>query len=59
MQDMADINRLSELSHLSAMLGVGTRINDGFGVSLRVGILRGFSRSFRPFVTFNLGSIGY
>lgn len=59
LQDMADINRLSELSHLSAMLGVGTRINDGFGVSLRVGILRGFSRSFRPFVTFNLGSIGY
>ncbi|TFG84426.1 MAG: hypothetical protein E4H20_03205 [Spirochaetales bacterium] len=59
LQDISEINRASEFTHWDATLGVGTRLNDGFGVSLRVGLLRGFGGDLRSFIALDLGSIGY
>ncbi|MDA3852392.1 MAG: hypothetical protein PF447_14155 [Spirochaetaceae bacterium] len=38
---------------------VGMRLNDGFGATLRAGLMEGFGGDLRPFITLDLGSMGY
>jgi len=59
LQDSSEINQVSDLTHWDAALGIGARLNDGFGVSFRLGVLRGFDGDLRSFIAFDLGSIGY
>lgn len=59
LQDMADIDAVSKSILWDAALGIGARVNDGFGISFRVGVHSGFVRGLRPFVAFDMGSIGY
>jgi NTE family protein len=59
LQDISDINRLQEFTHWNAMLGVGTRLNDGFGASFRFGLMGGFGGHLRPVVTLDLGCFGF
>jgi len=59
LQDIDDIDAVSKFILWDAALGIGARVNDGFGISFRVGVQRGFVSDLRPFVAFDLGSIGY
>ena len=59
LQDISEIDRTPEFTHWEAAIGAGTRLNDAFGASLRVGVLRGFEGDPRSFFAIDLGSIGY
>ncbi|GAB1483565.1 hypothetical protein MASR2M78_23810 [Treponema sp.] len=59
LQDIEDIKNPSTFTHWDGAVGVGARVNDGFGVSFRVGVSRGFDLDFKPFIAFDLGAIGY
>jgi len=59
MQDATDINQFSGFINLNTALGIGVRINDGFGASLRFGVTRGFQNEYKLFASLDLGSFGY
>jgi len=56
MQDFVDIQRIFDCTHLNLSVGLGTRFNDGFGVSTRIGVLRTAHGNFRSFFAIDLGS---
>ncbi|HAE21004.1 MAG TPA: hypothetical protein DCG47_01600 [Spirochaetaceae bacterium] len=59
LQDLTDIDRISAFSHWNAAIGLGARINDGFGISLRIGVVQGFDNELRPYLALDLGAIGF
>lgn len=59
LQDISQIQNVSEFIHLNTALGVGARLNDAFGISLRIGLIRGFGGGLRSFFALDLGSIGF
>ncbi|MBU0934015.1 MAG: patatin-like phospholipase family protein [Spirochaetes bacterium] len=59
LQNLEDIAQLPDFTHWNAALGVGIRLNEGFGISLRIGALLGFSKELSYFMALDLGSIGF
>jgi len=57
LQDADDFRSLSDFIHLNSAVGLGVRINDGFGASLRLGASIGFDGDPRPFIAVDLGSL--
>ena len=59
LQNWAGVYQTTDFLHWNAAVWVGLRLNDGFGLSFRVGLCRGFVSAFRPFATLGLGAIGF
>ncbi len=56
--NVEDIDRASDFTHWTGNIGVGVRLNDGFGALFRVGGTYGFEKEFHPFIAFDMGSLG-
>lgn len=59
LQDFADAERIRDYIHWTGALGLGLRINDGFGVSVRAGATRNFAGETKPFLALDIGALGY
>jgi NTE family protein len=57
-QNPSDTDWNDDVFHGDAALGLGMRVNDGFGASIRIGAHRTMDHQIRPFVAIDLGSIG-
>lgn len=56
--DADNMSRILDFTHWTGSLGLGSRLNDGFGVLLRVGATYSFDGKMHPFIAFDLGSLG-
>jgi len=59
LQDLADAERVRDYIHWTGALGLGLRINDGFGVSVRVGATRNLVDETKPFIALDIGALGW
>jgi NTE family protein len=59
--DIADIADLSDLElwNWTTAIGLGLRINDGFGISLKGGVAGAAADGVQPFISLDLGALGY
>lgn len=60
LRDFSDYDELRSFAgwNWSGAVGLGVRINDGFGVSLKGGVARTAWASVRPFLSFDFGALG-
>lgn len=58
LQNFNDIARPLNSTHWTATVGAGTRFNAGFGALFRLGFTYHYRDQLRPFLAFDLGSIG-
>ncbi|MDZ7794576.1 MAG: patatin-like phospholipase family protein [Spirochaetia bacterium] len=58
LQDVKDIERPFDFTHWTGTVGLGGRLNDGFGALFRVGGTYGFDEELHLFIAFDMGSLG-
>jgi len=58
-QNPRNIDWTTEVFHWNATVGMGVRLTDALGVSVRGGIQRSADSTLTPFVALDLGAIGY
>jgi NTE family protein len=58
LQNYAQVEALQDYSTIQADWGLGLRLSDAFGLSMRVGASRGFDGAFDGFVAIDLGAFG-
>lgn len=56
--DLANFDRAFDFTHWTGTIGLGARLNDGFGALLRVGGTYGFDKEFHLFIAFDMGALG-
>lgn len=59
LQDLSDSLTIDKYTYWNSTIGFALRINDGFGILARTGIARGFDKDFKPFVSLDIGNLGY
>ena len=58
LQDLAQAGSFKDYSHATADIGLGLRVNDAFGLMMRVGMARGLDEVPKGFVAIDLGAFG-